>query len=315
MAANMEAEALAPGHGGPFDPADDEAYKRWRDWKLEAHPKAAGDLVVEKADPFAITDAEHAALLDRVRRANMALYVTRAVDAETGKDLIRAIGTRMGIERLDANMLADDDGITPLTVIENGRRPRYIPYTNRPIDWHNDGYYNTADRQNRSLNLYCVQDSETGGDNAVLDHEIAYILMRDENPDFIRAFMHPHCMTIPANVEGGQEIREARTGPVFSVDAGDGSLHMRYTARKRNIAWRDDATTAQAVAFLEKLTGSDSPYIFRHRQAPGHGLVSTNVLHDRAGFEDSPAKKRLIYRARYYDRIKGTTLAEVWPSA
>jgi len=307
----METEAAQPGQGGPFDLASDEAYRRWRDWKLESHPRAAGDLVVEVADPFNITDAEYAALLDRVRSANMALYVTEAVDAKTGKELIRAIGRRMGIGRLDANMLADDDGITPLTVIEGGRRSHYIPYTNRAIDWHTDGYYNTPDRQNHSLNLYCVQDSESGGENAAMDHEIAYILMRDENPDYIRAFMHPHCMTIPANVERGREIRGARTGPVFSIN--DGTLHMRYTARPRNVVWRDDPVTTEAVAFLKKLTGGDSPYIFRHRQAPGHGLISTNVLHDRAGFTDSAAKKRLIYRARYYDRIKGTTLAEVWP--
>ncbi len=40
-------------------------------------------------------------------------------------------------------------------------------------------------------------------------------------------------MTIPANVEGGREIREARTGPVFSVDTKDGTLHMRYTKRRQ----------------------------------------------------------------------------------
>jgi hypothetical protein len=313
MSAGIKTETVYPEQEGPFSLGNDEVYKRWRDWKLEAHPRTAGDLVVEITDPFDISNAEYTALLDRISRANMALYVTRAVDAEKGKELIRAIARRIGIKRMDANMLADDDGITPLTVIEEGRRSHYIPYTNRPIDWHTDGYYNTLDRQNRSLNLYCVQDSETGGENAVMDHEIAYILMRDKNPNYIQAFMHPNCMTIPANVEHGREIREARTGPVFSVNAGDGTLHMRYTARKRNILWRDDPATLEAVAFLENLTGSNSPYIFRHRQAPGHGLISTNVLHDRAGFEDSVAKKRLIYRARYYDRIKSTTLAEVWP--
>ena len=33
------------------------------------------------------------------------------------------------------------------------------------------------------------------------------------------------------------------------------------------------------------------------------GLVCNNVLHDRASFADTPARKRLIYRARYYDRV------------
>ncbi len=64
----------------------------------------------------------------------MALYITRAVDAETGKELIRSIGRLLGIEHLDANMLADDDGITPLTVIEgDAGRATYPTQTGRSI--------------------------------------------------------------------------------------------------------------------------------------------------------------------------------------
>jgi len=315
----MNAQLSSPGTGpldrSPFDIDDGETYAGWRDWKLGCHPASPAELAVEVADPFNLTESEHAALLDRIRRANTALYVSDPVDADTGKDLIRAVGSQFGLNQLDANMLADDDGVTPLTVMEDGRRPRYIPYTNRPISWHTDGYYNTMDRQDRSLLLYCVQDAAEGGENAVLDHEIAYILLREENPDFIRALMHPHAMTIPANVEENVEIRSARTGPVFSVDPLDGTLHMRYTARKRNIEWRDDSVTHDAVAFIERLTNGDSPYLFRHRMTPGQGLVSTNVLHDRSGFNDSPEMgiKRLLYRARYFDRIAGTTIGEVWP--
>ena len=33
------------------------------------------------------------------------------------------------------------------------------------------------------------------------------------------------------------------------------------------------------------------------------GLVCNNVLHDRAGFVDDPKQPRLLYRARYLDRI------------
>ena len=68
MAANMEIDTVTPGQGGPFDLGNDEVYKRWRDWKLEAHPKAAGDLVVEIKDPFNVSDVEYTAVLDRVRR-------------------------------------------------------------------------------------------------------------------------------------------------------------------------------------------------------------------------------------------------------
>jgi len=44
--------------------------------------------------------------------------------------------------------------------------------------------------------LYCAQDATEGGENQLLDHEIAYILLRDADPRFIEALMHPAAMTI-----------------------------------------------------------------------------------------------------------------------
>ena len=82
---------------------------------------------------------------------------------------------------------------------------------------------------------------------------------------------------------------------------------MRYTMRKRNVVWKDDPTVKDAVSWLGNLLNEDSEHIFRATLQSGWGLVSNNVLHDRSGFEDDedPAKKRLLYRARYYDRIQG----------
>jgi hypothetical protein len=136
-----------------------------------------------------------------------------------------------------------------------------------------------------------------------MDPEIAYILSRDENPDFIRALMHPYAMEIPPNDEGDGNIREAQSGPVFSVFGDDATLHMRYTARTRSIKWREDETTTAAVSFLGDLLNSDSPYIFRHRMAAGEGVLCNNVLHNRTGFEDDKTRQRSFLRARYFDRI------------
>jgi len=33
------------------------------------------------------------------------------------------------------------------------------------------------------------------------------------------------------------------------------------------------------------------------------GLLCNNVLHDRSAFSDGPDQPRLLYRARYLDRI------------
>jgi hypothetical protein len=35
------------------------------------------------------------------------------------------------------------------------------------------------------------------------------------------------------------------------------------------------------------------------------GVLCNNVLHDRSAFVDAPDIQRLLYRARYYDRIAG----------
>jgi alpha-ketoglutarate-dependent taurine dioxygenase len=210
---------------------------------------------------------------------------------------------------LDSNMLADEDAITSLEVMPEKSGRGYIPYSNRRLLWHTDGYYNTPAQRVRAFVLHCVRPAAEGGENALLDPEIAYLQLRDENPGHIQALMAPDAMTIPANDEAGG-IRPAETGPVFSVDPMTGSLHMRYTARTRSIVWKDDASTRAAVQALEALLHGSSPYVFRHRLVAGQGLLCNNVLHNRTAFTDAVDKgmTRLLYRARYYDRIAGTGL-------
>jgi hypothetical protein len=285
-----------------FDLDNAAAYAAWRGAKLAAHPRTLGELVVELADPRRLTFAEREALLARCAVANMALYAS-PVGSDPDKDIPRLLGRQLGLVNLDANRLADDDGISPLAVAPAGTRTEFIPYTDRGIKWHTDGYYNTLDCQVRGLLLHCVQSAAAGGENRLMDHEIAYILLRDENPDYIRALMAPDAMTIPPRLEDGAVARPAQPGPVFSVYP-DGCLHMRYTARTVSIEWRDDAATKAAVAALERILADDaSPYVFRGRLEPGMGLVCNNVLHDRSAFSDNESHKRLLYRARYFDRI------------
>lgn len=295
----------------PFLLENESAYQAWRSRKLENYPASAAQLIVEVGDPRKPTQAEYAAILQACRQTNMAIYAGRT-GADPDKDIPRLLGQRLGLERLDCNILADDDGLTSLKVVENAPRQGYIPYTNRPIKWHTDGYYNSPDRQIRGMILHCVHSAAEGGENALMDHEIAYLLMRDENPDYVRALMQPDAMTIPARVEEDGVARPDAVGPVFSVHPESGDLHMRYTARTRSIAWKQDAATLAAVAFLEKLLDSDLPYIYRARLEPGMGLICNNVLHDRAGFSDDESHRRLLYRARYYDRIAGTGVGEVY---
>lgn len=291
--------------GNPFDLGDEAAYRAWRDAKLAAYPKSLSELVVHVNDPRQLTADEHAAILDRCQRANMAIYASAIVEAD--KDIPKRMGEQLGLVRLDHNVLADEDAISTLTVAEEkeGMRADFIPYTNRAIRWHTDGYYNPPARRICGMILHCVQSAEEGGENRLLDHEIAYILLRDQNPDFIRALSQPDAMTIPARMDETGVARAAETGPVFSVLPESGALHMRYTARTKSIEWKDTATTRAALAALEAILASDSPYVFQGRLEPGMGLICNNVLHDRTGFNDSRSHKRIIYRGRYLDRMQG----------
>lgn len=286
----------------PFGLKDHSSYTRWRDEKLEGYPGDLEALVVEIADPVALTAVEQQALLSRIKKANMAIYACRSSDC-ADKISIQALGSAFGLERLDHNMCADDDAITSLKVQADALHQGYIPYTNRPIAWHTDGYYNAMDHQILGLILHCVHPAVSGGANQLLDHEILYLQLREQNPDYIQALMHPEAMTIPANIVDGEVLRPARTGPVFSLLPG-GRLHMRYTDRSRSILWRDDVLTQEAVAALKQLLSTDSPYHYEGTLQSGQGLICNNVLHTRGGF-DQGEPERLLYRARYYDRIAG----------
>jgi alpha-ketoglutarate-dependent taurine dioxygenase len=293
-----------PDTFAPFDLDNDTTYQAWRTNKLEHYPERIEDLIVEIKDPRQLTNAEFEAIHTRCRKTNMAIYAG-PTGSDPDKAIPKSLGKQFGLTELDCNMGADDDGVTALKVVEGEWRGGYIPYTNRLIHWHTDGYYNTPAQQIRALQLHCVSAAASGGENALLDHEIAYIHLRDSNPDYIHALIEADAMTIPANVTDGKEIRPARSGPVFSV-LEDGSLHMRYTARTRSIEWSPDPITRAAVKALNDFLGSSSPYIYRATLQPGQGLISNNILHDRSGFDDDETHTRQLYRLRYYQRISGT---------
>jgi hypothetical protein len=310
----LTTEVYAPDfpRGGPFDPHDPEAYLRWREAKLAGRPDRVEDLLVEIAAPGWPSDAEHKAILERCRGANMAVYACRDTGEALAPGELKArlaeLGVAFGLRRLDSNLCADEDGITALEVREDGAAGEYIPYSNRPLSWHTDGYYNSAAKQVRGLILHCGRPAASGGANALMDPEIAYIRLRDENPEYIAALMHPAALTIPPNTTGGEEIRPARVGPVFSVDPRGGALHMRYSARKIHVVWRDDPATKAAVEFLTALLAADSPDILHWRLGAGQGYIGNNVLHNRSTFEDGDGdgEGRLLYRARYFDRMAAT---------
>ena len=317
----------------PFDLDQPQVYQRWRAAKLAAHPTRVEELIVDVADPRALTATERAAILALCARTNMALY--RSPVTLEDKELPRLLGAQLGLHRLDANWLADEDGISSIAVhgepptslragppegehpawggpAPDGRggspRADFIPYTSKPIKWHTDGYYHPQARRIEGMILHCVREAGEGGVSGLVDHEMIYLALRDANPDWVRALMAPDTMTIPERADQSGVARPAQSGPVFYLRA-DGGLQMRYTARTRSIEWKDDPATRAAVAFLEKLLASSPPWVFHLLMQPGMGVVANNVPHDRTGFTDDPQRPRLLYRARYLDHVRDERVA------
>ena len=199
---NGNIQMHTPAAASPFDLTRQDAYIAWRSQKLAQHPTRLSDITVGLRDPAHLRAVERSQLLAAIARCNMVAFRITPNEGDP-LPMLLALGEQLGLHRIDRNLCAADQGITPITVRDTATDKAYIPYTNRPLSWHTDGYYNAPERTIRAWLLYCAADAAEGGENELLDHEVAYIRLRDENPDFIRALMAPDAFTIPANDEGG----------------------------------------------------------------------------------------------------------------
>lgn len=277
-------------------------YQDWRAARFSASESAKSDGFVEISDLSNPTDSEKSEIIRRCRETNLALY-----QAPQGDDLrrdLRAFTAAFDLRIAEQHRSAGDQGIVALTQSNAPSQAGYIPYSKRKMGWHTDGYYNSNKDQISAMVLHCAQPAETGGENQVLDPTIVFIRLYDENPDYIRALTHPEAMVIPAD----GDLRPESVGPVFYGDPETGALQMRYTARTRSIAWRDDSLTNEAVAFLRQTLEGPDPMTISLRFKAGQGVLTNNALHDRTGFDAKTTGKssRVMYRVRFTNRVKGT---------
>ncbi|NEV61672.1 TauD/TfdA family dioxygenase [Thiorhodococcus minor] len=294
-----------------FDLSDDRAYRSWRARKLDQDPPLSEQLAVEIRRLSEPSQAERAALRERVAAYNVALVRVRPEDVTP--EAILALGRALGLTRTDDNLFADDRAVSRIAAapqLPRGREPApanradFIPYTNKPLRWHTDGYYNAPEDQVLAWTLFCARPAREGGVNSLLDPEVAYIRLRDATDSHIAALAHPEALRIPPNWQHGRLIRPDSVGPVFSIR--DGYLHMRYSARARNVIWRSSAETTAARDALTQLFSVGDAFTLTHRLAAGEGFITNNVLHSRTGFSDGDtvASQRLLYRVRYRERIR-----------
>lgn len=279
-----------------FDLDTEKDYKKWREEKLAAYPGSVGDLVVELADMTAITNAEKTRILELVELANMCVYT--AGSAELSMSSLVNLGAQLGITETDKSTRhSRSDELT-----DSGILGKAIPFSTRQVRWHTDGTYYGSDKTIQALLLLCKRPAIEGGSNKVLDNEVLYILLRDKDPQALRILMRNDCFKYKNPKTG--EISELLGGKVFWNNP-DGQLCHRFSFRKMDMAWSEDSEVLAARDVLESVILDESEYVIEGRLESGMGLISNNLLHTREKPVDSddPAKKRLLFRARYYDRV------------
>jgi len=293
----------------PWVMESDRAYLAWRAQKLDNFSRALNLAPVFIEDLSNPTESEQAELIERCAKTNLARYETsqKPTDEYSVRADLRGFADTLGLRIAEKHRSAGEYGVVALKVTDAERQRGYIPYSRKPMNWHTDGYYNAPEDQIRAMVLHCFSPASDGGENQFIDPEIAYIRLRDENPDHIRALMHPQAMTIPENREPDGSVRPASVGPVFLIDA-DGKLAMRYTARTRSITWRDDPMTKDAVNALVKILNGNDQLMLTGRLDAGQGILCNNVLHNRTGFDPDPKNQsaRVIFRVRFHNRVKGS---------
>ena len=295
--------SVTPGDS-PFALSNETRYRQWRDNKLQLRSELdpVEILRIDAENPLADVNPER--LKHQIEAYNFILYEFDPSFDQNPRQNFLEINQKFGLYNFEVRADADSSGIAELKDAgPDDNRSHYIPYTNRALNWHTDGYYNSERQQINAFARYCVQPAAKGGGNYVFDHELMYIRIRDTAPDLIAALMAPDLMVIPANIQSNQVIRPEKSGPVFSICPRSGALHMRYSARPRNIGWKSDKASARAVNLIREILLDDSALI-EFKLDAGQGIICNNILHGRKAFSDTDATRaRLLYRVRYLDSI------------
>ena len=170
----------------PYLLENEVAYQQWRSHKLENRVRARPTQVFGLNADGLLADKQLADVQQQVDAYNFIIFETQ--DANFGKHEFLALNRQFRLRDLDTNLGADDDKVTALHVVsESDRRAQYIPYTNRAMNWHTDGYYNPHARRINAFALYCVNQSARGGGNYLFDHEMMYLLIRDQSTELLEA--------------------------------------------------------------------------------------------------------------------------------
>ena len=283
----------------PFNLENETEYREWRERKLSLYPVSKENLFV-RFDNKNLNKNSINTLKKIINKYNFAFY---EFESKITDRYIQEFCSKLHLIDLLSNPLADENNISNITdkskIAQKESGVEYIPYTNKQLNWHTDGYYYNIENSVKSFLLHCDNPADNGGQNILLDHEIIYIHLRDHNPDYIEVLMKNNIMEIPKNnnILGSASI----SGPVFYIDK-EGFLNMRFTSRQQNIIWGENDMIKKIKDYIFSFITEDKKYVFKILLKKNQGYIANNILHKREKYIDGE-NKRLLKRLRFSRRV------------
>ena len=266
-------------------------FLRWAEEKERNIPHNIDGIIVHVHDINNVKISEIAKIKETINKCNSCIYSSK-IALKSNTNLLKFVES-IGMRTYDRNNIESSE-ISTITPLENNKI-NYIPYTDKSLNWHTDGYYDK--KSIFSWLLHCVHPATHGGENYLLDHELAlreYVLRHDD----INNLMSEEALTIP---ESKDTSRSEISTYIFSFENKYKKLHMRFSMRKDNIGTSPKAS--DAVTKLKQTIENDcAKYSLTYKLQKNEGIITNNILHGRKAFKDDKVKRRLL-RIRSYERL------------
>ena len=266
-------------------------FLRWAEEKERNIPHNIDGIIVNIHDINNVKISEIAKIKETINKCNSCIYSSK-IALKSNTNLLKFVES-IGMKTYDRNNIESND-ISTITPLENNKI-NYIPYTDKSLNWHTDGYYDK--KSIFSWLLHCVHPATHGGENYLLDHELAlreYVLRYDD----INNLMSEEALTIP---ESKDTSRSEISTYIFSIKNQYKKLHMRFSMRKDNIGTSPKA--GDAVTKLKEIIENDcAKYSLTYKLQKNEGIITNNILHGRKAFKDDKVKRKLL-RIRSYERL------------
>ena len=266
-------------------------FLRWAEEKEKNIPQNSDGILVNIHDINNVKTSEIAKIKETINKYNSCIYSSK-IALKSNTDLLKFVEL-VGMKTYDCNNI-ESSKITTITPLEN-KKINYIPYTDKSLNWHTDGYYDK--KSIFSWLLHCVNPATQGGENYFLDHELAlreYILRNDD----VNNLMAEDALTIP---ESKDTSRSEISTYVFSFKNQYKKLHMRFSMRKDNIGTSPKANSAM-TKLREIIENDCAKYSLTYKLQKNEGIITNNILHGREAFKDDKVKRKLL-RIRSYERL------------